>query len=632
MFYRLPLYISLLIAALVLCGFAPSYSTWEKKAAGINESQINCIKVHPVDEEIIFVGTPRALYRSTDGGGFYQQVLALQGSKKGINSVYVDEDRPESLYAATDSGVFVSQNEGDSFQKIFEPQDADSRQCLSVLANDQYVFVGTFHGLFKRPLQSSSWLKARGDLGNKIIFRIQEDEDNVYIATYAHLYREDKKTQEMNKVFRTSQEEYNGVLENENYTDTIKEKRKIKDIAITNAGIYLATENGIFFSNDKAEHWKKVQNDGLPTEDITSIAVLSSAGNSGNSLTARRSFLDQKGNTEEGLSRDTLPPQRVNQPGSLKKEAGLSHGIRASGQDDFDHWNGGPDLLVGTRKGIFVKSQGHKDTKSQEQGWQALYKGMETNDIHCVEGSDTGQIYVGTDRGVFAMQQSKGFVNGKGNRTWDIEHGTSNCTSNMEHRTSSDGRNSIFDVRGSHYEALMNNFSNEPTINEIQQLAIDYAEVNEEKIKDWRARANKKAWLPSMSIGLDIDKNKTISDSVWGSYSSGGQHYIGPDDKTFYNNLAWDISMSWDFSELIWNNDQTSIDSRSKMMVELREDILDQVTRLYFERRRLQVELLTEQMVEQRMLIDKNMRVEELTALIDALTGGKFSEMMKNGT
>ena len=64
------------------------------------------------------------------------------------------------------------------------------------------------------------------------------------------------------------------------------------------------------------------------------------------------------------------------------------------------------------------------------------------------------------------------------------------------------------------------------------------------------------------------------------------------------------------------------------MMVELREDILDQVTRLYFERRRIQVELVTLASIDIQMKMDKEMRLAELTALIDAFTGGEFSKRL----
>ena len=95
--------------------------------------------------------------------------------------------------------------------------------------------------------------------------------------------------------------------------------------------------------------------------------------------------------------------------------------------------------------------------------------------------------------------------------------------------------------------------------------------------------------------------------------------------------MGFDVSLSWDFSDLVWSTDQTTIDSRAKLMVELREDILDQITRLYFERRRLQIELASHSYDDPLMEVDKQLRIEELTALIDAFTGSEFSKGIEQG-
>jgi hypothetical protein len=165
-------------------------------------------------------------------------------------------------------------------------------------------------------------------------------------------------------------------------------------------------------------------------------------------------------------------------------------------------------------------------------------------------------------------------------------------------------------------------FLHEPGINEVHRLAIDYAEVNREKIINWRTLARKKALLPKLSVGLDRDAADLFH---WNTGANPDELQKGRDL------MDWDVSLSWDLSDLVWSTDQTTIDSRSKLMVELREDILDQVTRLYFERRRIQVELITYEPLDPQVEIDKEMRVAELTALIDALTGGEFSGRIKKG-
>jgi hypothetical protein len=87
-----------------------------------------------------------------------------------------------------------------------------------------------------------------------------------------------------------------------------------------------------------------------------------------------------------------------------------------------------------------------------------------------------------------------------------------------------------------------------------------------------------------------------------------------------------DLSINWELGDLIWNDDQTSIDVRSKLMVQLRNDIVDEVTRLYFERRRIQVTLLARPQDDSQQILEQELRVQELTALIDGLTGGYFSK------
>ena len=88
------------------------------------------------------------------------------------------------------------------------------------------------------------------------------------------------------------------------------------------------------------------------------------------------------------------------------------------------------------------------------------------------------------------------------------------------------------------------------------------------------------------------------------------------------------MSLSWELGDLVWTSDQTSIDSRSKMMVELREDILDQVTRIYYERKRIQMELMGFSSINQQPQWEKELRIDELTAQLDALTGGLFTESL----
>ena len=76
---------------------------------------------------------------------------------------------------------------------------------------------------------------------------------------------------------------------------------------------------------------------------------------------------------------------------------------------------------------------------------------------------------------------------------------------------------------------------------------------------------------------------------------------------------------------MVRNNAQTSIDVRSKLMVQLRDDILEEVTRIYFERERILEEIKNAGDFGEELYLSKKIRIEELTAYIDLFTGGGFS-------
>ncbi|MDO8602623.1 MAG: hypothetical protein Q7O04_02100 [Candidatus Omnitrophota bacterium] len=167
---------------------------------------------------------------------------------------------------------------------------------------------------------------------------------------------------------------------------------------------------------------------------------------------------------------------------------------------------------------------------------------------------------------------------------------------------------------------VLKKFEGEPTINDVQNAACEYAEVHPDKIKEWRKFANKKAILPNVSVGLD----RYVTDYWhWDSGTSPDTLQKGKDT------VSWDIAMSWDLGDLMWSSDQTAIDVRSKLMVELRDDIMNEITRTYFERRRLQIEMLASPPKDLRLSLEKELRLQELTADIDALTGNYFSTHIK---
>ncbi|MBN1793671.1 MAG: hypothetical protein JW844_01765 [Candidatus Omnitrophica bacterium] len=161
---------------------------------------------------------------------------------------------------------------------------------------------------------------------------------------------------------------------------------------------------------------------------------------------------------------------------------------------------------------------------------------------------------------------------------------------------------------------------NEPSIQEVHRMVIAYADLEPEKIRQWRRRSVGCAFLPELSLGYDYDSTMNI-DLDRGGTSDPDVYIVGPKEK----NAEWSVSLGWDLSKLLWNDDILTIELRAKTLADLREEILNRATHLYFERKRLQHRLRHGVIEEGVSDEDIRIQIEEVTGYLDSLTGGGFS-------
>ncbi len=173
------------------------------------------------------------------------------------------------------------------------------------------------------------------------------------------------------------------------------------------------------------------------------------------------------------------------------------------------------------------------------------------------------------------------------------------------------------------YASLKKSFESEPSIKDVQKMSVRYSDTDKAKIDAWQRQSRIKAFLPTVSTGMNRAGTELYH------WDTGPNPDVLQKGKEYRD---WDVALSWDLGDVIWSTNQTSIDSRSKMMVELRGQVLDQVTRLYFERRRIQIELASCRYLSSGERMVAEMRVDELTAHLDSYTGGEFSRRLNNRT
>jgi hypothetical protein len=164
--------------------------------------------------------------------------------------------------------------------------------------------------------------------------------------------------------------------------------------------------------------------------------------------------------------------------------------------------------------------------------------------------------------------------------------------------------------------AILARFRHEPSVLEVQRAAVRHAGIDAARLDSWRRRSRWAAAAPEL---LAEYRRAAATDRTLGAQASGTVDYADLDLEDRYTARA-----RWDLDRLVFSPDELRVAAETIEVVGLRQAVIDQVTRLYFERRRQQVLLLRSALgVEERLRLE--LRVEELTASLDGLTGGWFS-------
>lgn len=150
--------------------------------------------------------------------------------------------------------------------------------------------------------------------------------------------------------------------------------------------------------------------------------------------------------------------------------------------------------------------------------------------------------------------------------------------------------------------------------------AVSLAMVEPERARSYVDRARHAAWLPELRLRVDRRFGRSESLDV-PSTSTSTTSPLGVDT---VDDVRYEARVTWDLARLVFSNDELAAQSQTMHMAEMRRDIEVTVSRLYFERRRLRLERLSAGAAERS--IRRELRVREIEAELDALSGGGFSQ------
>ncbi len=157
----------------------------------------------------------------------------------------------------------------------------------------------------------------------------------------------------------------------------------------------------------------------------------------------------------------------------------------------------------------------------------------------------------------------------------------------------------------------------DPPVAAVQEAAARHDGVDPDRLRAWVARPRSAHWLPRISIDASRTERDTRVVGVTGTVES---DYLRLNPSTQFG-----VRLSWDLDQLVFSRDEPAAAWTASRLIDRREERVRRATKLYFQRRRLLVQLALDPPREAVQRAERENQVDEITAELDELTGGLFS-------
>jgi hypothetical protein len=154
-------------------------------------------------------------------------------------------------------------------------------------------------------------------------------------------------------------------------------------------------------------------------------------------------------------------------------------------------------------------------------------------------------------------------------------------------------------------------FAAEPTVGSLQRAAAQLASLEPGRVRGWLRRLHSAALLPALRVR--VGRGPYYSTSYESTYAT-----------PITEGWRFEVDATWSLERLVFDHDEIGVARESQRLAMRREQLLTEVAQLYFARRRLQVEALSRPSDDAEGL-ERRLAIDELTAVLDGLTGGALS-------
>lgn len=500
----------------------------------------------------------------------------------------------------------------DSWELLFQPRQ---RTVKTIAIYNEQIFIGTGGGVLVSSDGGNTWkdfgtTQLQKDInGNTSINWTHINDRNIYIATSFGAYISKIDNPKWEKIFES----------------TKTESSNINSLTISNNKVYLTTNDGfwICYGNECNRLNKGLEADNDSSNYETFYA------------------LDHKGNLFLGTSNGIY---------NFNEESISWHKISDGIQGLPDNRINARHLLIDKEGSLWAACGTGVYFSQDHKTWEKISNGIKKNDAGFQEAyyffQDTDKLYVACASGIYYLEEEeknwKDFSFGirtkeSSKNVYWLEKVYENYLAATDeglfiYNNQDSNQQNTYPLKGmveadfAIFEAI------EPSVIEVQKQALRFASLPTTKdYKKYRTQARLRNLFPRISFDInttgtrtnyyELDKGISTNIALNNAFDSGRTTRLERDGRSFKQ-----LGVFWNTDQLIYDNEIVDILNHARLSANIKENLLDDVTRIYFQRKRMQLGTLVSPPNKENEKLAKNLEIAELTGQLDSRTGGWFSK------
>ena len=171
--------------------------------------------------------------------------------------------------------------------------------------------------------------------------------------------------------------------------------------------------------------------------------------------------------------------------------------------------------------------------------------------------------------------------------------------------------------------------SRDPPVQAVHGAALRHLGLEPRRMRELAAAADRSGWLPELRVDLDHARGRDRGLDFDEAFIAGDRRFLFDREERRFRDYGIAVQLEWDLGETVFHPDRLDVSREARLVAQLRDDVLDEINQLYFERQRVLAELADPSPETRPAAL--RLRAAELAAGIDAWTGGWFSARLGKG-